>query len=470
MGVQVAVLLVAAISNGESLFQVGNSLTEDSAPNGIVSIAESAGIDLTSGLHLRSSSSVETIWNDPTDYTRIRNEYGTFDEALPNNTWDHVVLQVFEDGVSTLGDDIEAFERYRSLTTQLPANADTQFYVYGAWPWSSRWDRWDRGISTNEQTLSTHRPQYFDSLVDRLNEPEDDRWRLIPTGEVFAEIRERIAGEGFGGLGSVSDIYRDVIHANGIGRFAAATTVFATVFETNPVGLPVPYGANPLWNAGILPADLALEIQELVWEVVLRTKRAGVSPLGDFDVSTEIDEQDYAFWAGSHSAQSTLSADANGDGVVDQTDGELWAAAVEQGSADFDGDGTIGESDRETWADDFGSQGASLDSDANGDGVVNAIDYAIWRDEYVLRQSTDFNSDGVVDAGDAAIWQAELGWSVELPTDANGDGVVNAVEYTIWRDNRAIYNTPLSVSIPEPSTALLAAVGGLALVVRRRVA
>ncbi|MEO0530392.1 MAG: dockerin type I domain-containing protein [Planctomycetota bacterium] len=466
-----ATIWLAGVSaDAQSLFQVGNSLTEDSAPNGIVSMAAAAGIDVTSGLHLRSDSSLDTIWNDPTSYTRIRSEWGTFDQALPNNQWDHVTLQVFGDNSDlTLADDFEVFERYRSLTQQFPGNSDTQFYVHAPWPWTNRWSRWDRTVPNEDETFSTHRRSYYEHLVDRLNAEEPTRFRLIPAGEVFYELRERIASDEEGVFSDVGSIYRDPIHANGIGRFATATTVFATVFQSNPIGLPIDYSADPLWNPTILPPDLVLAIQEVVWDVVVRTRRTGVSPLGDFDISTVIDERDYDLWSEAFAAQTILSADANGDGVVSEVDGELWVEGAQPGITDFDQDGAIGDGDRVIWNAEYATATGPLSADANGDGVVNAIDYTTWRDELELREATDFNSDGVVDAADAAVWQAELGWRVDQPTDANGDGVVNAIDYTIWRDNRAIYNPPLSVAVPEPS-GLTAAAIVLSLLFRRRVA
>ena len=120
-------------------------------------------------------------------------------------------------------------------------------------------------------------------------------------------------------------------------------------------------------------------------------------------------------------------------------------------------------------------------SDYTGDGVVDAVDYAVWRESI-----GDCNRDGVVDAADYAIWRsnfgtpgtssapavdrfngstaggsvpadAELAWySVPLrglfPTDSayeawlfpmtsgaglagdyNADGVVDAADYAVWR-------------------------------------
>lgn len=46
---------------------------------------------------------------------------------------------------------------------------------------------------------------------------------------------------------------------------------------------------------------------------------------------------------------------------------------------DYDGNGTVEEADRLVWANAYGTVGASP-ADGNNDGVVNAIDYTLWRD------------------------------------------------------------------------------------------
>lgn len=86
--------------------------------------------------------------------------------------------------------------------------------------------------------------------------------------------------------------------------------------------------------------------------------------------------------------------------------------------------------------------------DYNGDGVVDSVDYATWRNNY------------------GASGSGVLG-------DGNGDGIVDAADYTVWRDN---YNPIAAASssangVPEGSTGGLVAMGiaSLGAVNRRRV-
>jgi len=49
-----------------------------------------------------------------------------------------------------------------------------------------------------------------------------------------------------------------------------------------------------------------------------------------------------------------------------------------------------------------------LRGDANGDGVVDILDYNIWRDEFLgilTTKKSDFNHDGIIDLLDFNIWR-----------------------------------------------------------------
>jgi hypothetical protein len=81
----------------------------------------------------------------------------------------------------------------------------------------------------------------------------------------------------------------------------------------------------------------------------------------------------------------------------------------------------------------------------------------------------DYNQDGVVDTRDYNAWKQAFG-TANAAADGNGNGIVDAGDYTIWRDHVGSGSgagSLGSVSVPEPSSALLA-LGLLTLVRRRR--
>ncbi|TWT33462.1 hypothetical protein KOR34_32940 [Posidoniimonas corsicana] len=71
----------------------------------------------------------------------------------------------------------------------------------------------------------------------------------------------------------------------------------------------------------------------------------------------------------------------------------------------------------------------------------------------VAIMSGDYNADGVVDAADYTVWRDNLGQSVTLPGDPT-PGTVTAADYDVWRTNFGAGSAPPSaVAAPEPTAA-----------------
>ena len=78
--------------------------------------------------------------------------------------------------------------------------------------------------------------------------------------------------------------------------------------------------------------------------------------------------------------------------------------------------------------------------DANGDGIVDQADYTVWYNNY---------------GASGATWGQG---------DFTGEGLVDQADYTIWYNN---YGST-GGNVPEPMTMAMLAIGGLAMVRRRR--
>jgi hypothetical protein len=80
----------------------------------------------------------------------------------------------------------------------------------------------------------------------------------------------------------------------------------------------------------------------------------------------------------------------------------------------------------------------------------------------------DYNNDGMVNLADYTVWRDNLGSSVALPNDEIG-GTIGTDQYNQWKANFG-ESTPIlsTATVPEPSAALLLALGGLLLLVRRQ--
>ena len=87
----------------------------------------------------------------------------------------------------------------------------------------------------------------------------------------------------------------------------------------------------------------------------------------------------------------------------------------------------------------------------------------------VLRLAGDYNGDLVVDAADYAIWRHLVGQSVTpySSADGDGDGTIDNADFDVWRAHFGQTATAAgsgsslgaTVAVPEPSAAVLAIVG-----------
>lgn len=90
----------------------------------------------------------------------------------------------------------------------------------------------------------------------------------------------------------------------------------------------------------------------------------------------------------------------------------------------------------------------------------------------------DYNGDLVVDAADYTIWRQNFGSTTALDADGNLNGIVDSADYTVWRANFGKFVSGSSLllqagSVPEPGAVTLvfiAAIGIISAARLRRVA
>lgn len=99
--------------------------------------------------------------------------------------------------------------------------------------------------------------------------------------------------------------------------------------------------------------------------------------------------------------------------------------------------------------------GGDFGGDPNGTTVfpqTMRVDYVrLWRPAAGL--SGDYNGDGLVDAADYSVWRDTLGTTgIDLPADGSGNGTVDASDLNIWRTAFGATAGVPAVAVPEPPT------------------
>ena len=83
----------------------------------------------------------------------------------------------------------------------------------------------------------------------------------------------------------------------------------------------------------------------------------------------------------------------------------------------------------------------------------------------------DFNGDGVVDAADYTVWRDSLGSTTNLAADGNNNGVVDAGDFDVWKTNFGNHSgagASTNTAVPEPTTMVMLFTGILTLCSCRR--
>ena len=143
-------------------------------------------------------------------------------------------------------------------------------------------------------------------------------------------------------------------------------------------------------------------------------------------------------------------------------DGSGVAGNINYGEFTFVG-GSGGQDGRRTGFNDHGQVAfrAGLDSGIQAGFVSNLAAFGI-------PSSGDYNGDGVVDAADYTVWRDTLGSTTNLAADGNGNGVIDAGDYDIWTSNfgktvGSGSGASANGAVPEPASLLLLLSGTLAI-------
>lgn len=281
---------VAYPASAETLLRVyyiGNSVTDALQYKKFAEIARAKNYRIEWGRHMIPGAPLQWIWDHPNDGFSEK-PYGFYSNALADFEWDIVTLQPFD---RQLKSDRQYIQQFIDLT--LTKSPSCQFYIFARWPrmtiggksvrfnkadydpnkpgsgrpsleelddWQQRWN----ARYTGQWDGTTESRDYFHQLLREVRAANPNLAkpvRLIPVGDVMAELDRQMREGKVAGFPSIWQFYKDGIHMGPNGSYVVACTFFTTLTGTSPEGLP-----HELY--GVEDANLARLIQSTAWKVV----------------------------------------------------------------------------------------------------------------------------------------------------------------------------------------------------------
>ncbi|TKB79236.1 MAG: hypothetical protein E8D42_07490 [Nitrospira sp.] len=280
------ILAIPTTASSETLYSIGNSLTVDGL-TGLTATTNINGYSLDVGTHIRAGAPLNYIRAYPSDVTPgYETPYGTWDYALSNFRFDHVLIQPYlGTGFGThdtLGSDVSNIQYWIDLAKHGGLANNTEFYIYEAWPQQSAFNGnyqsyWNQPLSDDSNQPMIFAREYFDSAYLALTNHYGDSADIgvIPIGDVISRMDQDIKAGLFPEISDVRQLYRDDVHLGDVGRFVATATIYSALTKTSPENIDLPNwpfatGQGPL----VLTPRLASHIGSVVWDVVSHDTRA----------------------------------------------------------------------------------------------------------------------------------------------------------------------------------------------------
>jgi len=253
--VLVALLFAASTGYGQlRTYHVGNSLTWDTQPKAYDDYAEQRSLTHEAGYHIRCGAPLDEIVANPGGTCVDPTDFGTWDTALTDHPCDVVTCQPHPApaGASTLADDLQAALTLIDAARSNPANSNTRFILYGAWPRTPN-DYADEWLAPahmyQPDTVTAPSRSYQQALYYRIVKARPGvEMGLLSVGELLymadQEIRSAVAGGGdWFGFTDVDQLYRDEQHLDYTsGRWLASLAMWSALTGEDPVGLTKPEG------------------------------------------------------------------------------------------------------------------------------------------------------------------------------------------------------------------------------------
>lgn len=254
-------------AKGLRVFYIGNSFTQHgNIPDSLQAFALQRGkMGATVGRNIRWGANLSTHAEPP--YSLNNFGFTPWKIALvPERAWDVLILQTWDSG--ELERDVHFGSMY--MAAALSGNPDCQTYLYYFGP---------KLAETPDNCLPASKLSYLESLADALSAkfPAAKPVLIIPAGIAQWEVREAVARGEIPGIKDASAFFEPDNHFNDLGAHIIALTHFATLYGESPVGIEPRSGPPKEYWAKEFPPEACAAIQRIVWNVVKKYTRSGVS-------------------------------------------------------------------------------------------------------------------------------------------------------------------------------------------------
>ena len=330
-------LLMASACAGEPItsYHIGNSLTWDTRTTAFANLSAQQGIEHEAAHHILCGKSLAFIVRRHHLTCKDQTHFGRWREALPGFEWDVVSLQLYPHIDSTLTTETEAAIKLIDLARSNPANEDTEFVIYGAWPNQIDHDTYAEGWlaetdASDPDAPSAHSRAYQRAAFETIEAARPDaNITFLSIGELFFKAEEQIkqavsSGEDWFGLEDVSEFYHDEFHMSPLsGRWPAALAMWKAVTKGDASPLVASDATfNPALDENVVFRDgIAEFVEETFDEVYFDPRqhadcsRDGVVDAADLSCVEVLGQRDDVLLA-----LGSAPGDLDGDGKVSIAD------------------------------------------------------------------------------------------------------------------------------------------------------
>lgn len=278
-----ALLLLIKISSVEAqsnkTFFLGHSLINFHIPNMVNKLSIAGSQTFSYDANIGNGANLFWHWNNPTT-----GQGPQWDLTLPNGGYENFIITeaIPLDGHLAYSDTYTMADNFYNFAEQY--NPNIQYYIYETWhcasSGTSNADAACGGDPNNtvlwRDRLDIDLPKW-EGIADAINLTHTNPMLVIPGGQAFARLSDRIEAGTVPGLTSVFDLFVDEHHLDARGNYFIACVMYAVIHEMSPVGLPnrLTSEYDVLYTDYPTPAQAAI-MQEVAWETVCNYQRDGV--------------------------------------------------------------------------------------------------------------------------------------------------------------------------------------------------